>query len=160
MVKTIGYNIGRRYATCTRQNRVAMTDIVALGFNPMNVIIMYGFYTIFIKNTFQRKGSGYIFLFSQKRCIFVLYFIKTNLLLMQVTLAIPNQRDWQTLMPLLERLGISYNVQAVQITEDARTKSERDWEIIMRGGSKKDNIEQFLRDFEESRQDRPLPFRD
>ncbi len=83
-------------------------------------------------------------------------------MLMQVTLAIPNQRDWQTLMPLLERLGISYNVQKEQILEDAHTKSERDWEIIMRGGSPKSSIEQaqFLHDFEESRQDRPLPFRD
>lgn len=81
---------------------------------------------------------------------------------MQVTLAIQNQRDWQTLMPLLERLGISYDVQKEQILEDARTKSDRDWEIIMRGGSPKSSIEQaqFLRDFEESRQDRPLPFRD
>jgi hypothetical protein len=52
MVKTIGYNIGRRYATCTRQNRVAMTDIVALGFNPMNAmidILALGFNPINIK---------------------------------------------------------------------------------------------------------------
>jgi ABC-type oligopeptide transport system substrate-binding subunit len=78
---------------------------------------------------------------------------------MQVVLEVANQRDWLSLMPLLERLGISYNVQPVQTTEDARTKSERDWEIIM-GGIKKDNMDEFLRDFEQSRQDRPLPFRD
>ena len=38
-VKTVGYEIGHRYAISTqpyaRQNRVAMTDFVALGFNPM-----------------------------------------------------------------------------------------------------------------------------
>ena len=79
---------------------------------------------------------------------------------MQVTLAIPHQRDWQTLMPLLERLGISYNVQKEQTPEDVRTKSDRNWEIIMRGGGKVENIEAYLREFEESRQDRPLPFRD
>jgi hypothetical protein len=79
---------------------------------------------------------------------------------MQVTLAIPNQRDWQTLMPLLERLGISYNVQTAQTPEDAQAKSDRNWEIIMRGGGKAENFEEYMREFEESRQDRPLPFRD
>jgi hypothetical protein len=79
---------------------------------------------------------------------------------MQVTLAIPNQRNWLTLMPLLERLGISYNVQTEQTPEDAQAKSDRNWEIIMRGGGKVENIEEYMREFEESRQDRPLPFRD
>jgi hypothetical protein len=78
---------------------------------------------------------------------------------MQILLDVPNQRDWLSLMPLLERLGIHFAVQADDTDAQSLAQSERDWEIIMHG-IKIDNMDEFMRGFDESRKDRPMPFRD
>ena len=79
-------------------------------------------------------------------------------MLMQILLDVPNQRDWLSLVPLLERLGIHFSVQKADTKAQERVEREKDWEIIMRG-IKIDNMDEFMRDFDESRKDRPMPFR-
>jgi hypothetical protein len=76
---------------------------------------------------------------------------------MEVLLNIPNSNDWATLYPLLERLGIT--VINTKPLSNFVSQKEKDWEIIMKG-SPKENFDDFMKEFEESRQDRLLPFRD
>jgi hypothetical protein len=76
---------------------------------------------------------------------------------MEVTLNIPNPSDWINLEPLLQRLGIT--VITSKPIEIKPSQSDLDWAIILKG-VKKENIEEFVADFEVSRQDRALPFRD
>ena len=79
---------------------------------------------------------------------------------MQVVLEIPDVKDWQSLMPIIKRIGIFFTIQSETKTvkNDENTlflQQQKDWEIIMRG-VKKSNFEAFVNDFEQSRQDRVL----
>lgn len=76
---------------------------------------------------------------------------------MEVLLNVPNSKDWATLYPLLERLGITVINTKPLTTSDSQ--KEKDWEIIMKGAPK-ENFDDFLKKFEESRQDRLMPFKD
>lgn len=76
---------------------------------------------------------------------------------MQVTLNIPNKNHLEALIPLLKEFNITFEIDENQISE--KEQLEKDWEVI-RKGIEVDDPEQFMKDFEESRQDRKLPFRD
>ncbi len=78
---------------------------------------------------------------------------------MTVTLQIENETDWQVLKPLLERLQVGVQVFSEKEENTTPEQKKIDWETIMRG-IEKSNFGQFLSDFEASRQDRILPFRD
>ena len=94
-----------------------------------------------------------------------LYFIEKSVTLrkihskMEVILNIPNSNDWVTLYPLLQRLGISVLQTKPLTPTPVSDNAETDWNIIMKG-IKIDKIDDFMNDFEASRQDRILPFRD
>ena len=76
-----------------------------------------------------------------------------------ILLEIKNPGDWQVLKPLLERLKIRFT--PVEVTSAphkiARGKA---LEIINAGLPAFDNFERWMQQFEESRKDRPLPFRE
>ena len=79
---------------------------------------------------------------------------------MQVLLEIPNIKDWQSLAPIVKRLGIFFTIQSEsQIVKNNKNtlilQQQKDWEIIMRG-VKKSDFDVFVNDFEESRKDRVL----
>ena len=77
---------------------------------------------------------------------------------MEVILNIPNSNDWATLYPLLQRLGISVLQTKPLNSTTVSDSADIDWAIIMKG-VKIDKIDDFMSDFEASRQDRILPFR-
>ena len=76
---------------------------------------------------------------------------------MQVTLNIPNKNHWEALVPILNEFNITFQIDEGDISEEEQAK--RDWAII-RQGAHIDNFEEFMKEFEESREDRKLPFRD
>ncbi len=77
---------------------------------------------------------------------------------MQVILEIPNVKDWQSLAPVIKRLGIFFTIESEPVKKNESTinlQQQKDWEIIMRG-VKKNDFDAFVNDFEESRKDRTL----
>ena len=75
---------------------------------------------------------------------------------MQVVLEIPNVKDWQSIVPIIKRLGIFFTIQTETLKDNEKTldlQQQKDWEIIMRG-VKKNDFDVFVNDFEESRKDR------
>lgn len=72
-------------------------------------------------------------------------------------LEIPNQADVDFLMPLLRRLNISVSSQNLPAqSPDELTHLH----AIIDAGTELTDDETFITDFEQSRQDRSLPFRD
>ena len=93
-------------------------------------------------------------------------------LFMQVILDIARPNDWATLEPMVAGMGIRFSVSDTATAPSAPPEqltleeiaarvvhTKENWDIIRRGGVIS-NIEEFMKDFEESRKDRPLPFRD
>lgn len=74
----------------------------------------------------------------------------------QLVLNIPNEQDINWLLPLLQRLGISVDAPKSTLTPEILAYHHT---IIAKGGTDKDDFEAYLREFQESRQDRLLPFR-
>ncbi len=89
-----------------------------------------------------------------------------KLLRMQVLLDIPNQSAWQALQPLIQYLHIGVIETKIEKNKHLsfmkkRTKNEQlALEALLEKGITVPNIESLVRDFEENRQDRTLPFRD
>jgi hypothetical protein len=85
---------------------------------------------------------------------------------MQVLLYIPNQSAWQALQPLIQYLHIGVLETKVEKNNPLpfikkRTKKEQSaLDALLEKGITVSNIEALVRDFEENRQDRTLPFRD
>jgi len=77
--------------------------------------------------------------------------------MLQVILELKDNKDELLILPLLQRLGISYSMQK---KEDAATENLDFHRRIIEQGVDVENIEAFLQEFNESRQDRPLPFRE
>ena len=75
----------------------------------------------------------------------------------RIVLDIPNNNDVELLLPLLRRLGIIISNQNHELSEAEATYHKN---IIEKGGKNIENFEGFMQDFELSRQDRPMPFRD
>jgi hypothetical protein len=72
-------------------------------------------------------------------------------------LEIPNKADVDFLMPLLRRLNISVRPQT---KSNQSTDELARLHAIIDAGTELPDDETFITDFEQSRQDRSLPFRD
>ncbi|ASF47167.1 hypothetical protein [Methylovulum psychrotolerans] len=75
--------------------------------------------------------------------------------MLQVTLELKNNEDEMLLLPLLQRLGIRYSTLK---KEDNNESLAYHRQIIERGVDMAD-FDGFLQEFNDSRQDRHLPFR-
>jgi hypothetical protein len=74
----------------------------------------------------------------------------------QIILELNNSEDENLLLILLQRLGISYSLNRKETPE---TKNLDHYRQIIQQGANIKNFAEFMRDFEQSRQDRELPFR-
>lgn len=75
----------------------------------------------------------------------------------RIVLEVPQDKDLDLLLALLERLNIRVIQRASENTPPAAVKN--DHAFILKGLPARENFEEFVRDFEESRKDRPLPGR-
>ena len=76
---------------------------------------------------------------------------------MQVLLNIPSQDQWTALAPLLQHLGISFQMRNEQ--PEQNQVQDDDWEIIL-GGVNRQNFQEFYQQWELDRHDSPLAFRE
>ena len=76
----------------------------------------------------------------------------------KVVLEIKNPGDWQVLLPLLRRLKIRFFPIEAELLSPNDAGSET-LEIINAGLPAFDNFEEWIQQFEASREDRLLPFR-
>jgi len=72
----------------------------------------------------------------------------------RLILDIPNEPDVDLLLPLLRHFGVVISQQKPVSSEELKRLH-----AIIDAGADLPGGEEFLREFEESRQDRPLPFR-
>ena len=88
---------------------------------------------------------------------------------MQVTLDIPNQNAWQALQPLMQYLNIEVidfknngkmPLSSLPFIKKRSTEEQNALDAILKKGCQIGNLENFMAEFEESRQDKILPFRD
>jgi len=77
--------------------------------------------------------------------------------MLQITLELKNNEDENLLLPLLQRLGISYSTLKKEDSNDQNLDYHR--RIIEQGVDVAD-FDAFLQEFNDSRQDRKLPLRD
>ena len=75
----------------------------------------------------------------------------------RIVLDIPNNNDVEFLLPLLRRLGIIISNQNHELSESEMIYHK---DIIEKGGRNIANFGNFMKNFDLSRQDRPMPFRD
>ncbi len=75
----------------------------------------------------------------------------------RIVLDIPNNTDVELLLPLLRRLGIIVSNQTHELNESEIAYHKK---VIEKGGKNIPDFGSFMQDFELSRQDRPMPFRD
>lgn len=75
----------------------------------------------------------------------------------RIVLEVPQDKDLELLLALLERL----NIRVIQRTSEKKkpAPAKDDQAFILKGLPAREDFEAFVRDFEESRQDRPLPGR-
>ncbi|GHB59796.1 hypothetical protein [Persicitalea jodogahamensis] len=74
----------------------------------------------------------------------------------QLILTLPHEHDVDWLVPMLARLG----VQARPLERVISSKDEdMHRAIVEAGGDDREDFDSYLTDFEQSRQDRALPFR-
>lgn len=76
----------------------------------------------------------------------------------RIVLEIPQDKDLDLLLALLERLNIRV-IQKTHEKEETRAAKE-DLAFILKGLPARKDFDAFVRDFEESRKDRPLPGRE
>jgi hypothetical protein len=97
-----------------------------------------------------------IFYVSRKGFIFVKKIDMTKIIL---EISEPSQLD--KLYAYMKRLKMNYKVQPVLSQEEKRQSNLDDiFKVIESGALNIPDIDTFMKEFEESRQDRPLPFRD
>lgn len=99
-----------------------------------------------------------------------------------LTLHIENNAILEALLPLLQHLGVRYDIsksndiaepaiayakpkpkrslEDALLPKDPNIDQEAAWKYIMEAGNPNFNLEERLADLEEARQDRPMPFRD
>jgi hypothetical protein len=75
----------------------------------------------------------------------------------RIILEVSQEKDLDLLLALLKRLDIRIIEKTVDRSPEASTKKDRDF--ILQGLPAREDFEDFVREFEESRQDRPLPGR-
>ena len=80
----------------------------------------------------------------------------------QITIDIPNESDTNWVVQLLNRLQLEYRIENLQTNKKLREDElEKNQAIIMNyAGMSASRADELLDWVEESRQDRPLPFRD
>ena len=71
----------------------------------------------------------------------------------RIILDIPNDNDIEFLLSLFKRLGIVVSNQPNKLSDSEREYHEK---IVAKGGKKIENFEEFIEDFQKSRQDREL----
>lgn len=78
----------------------------------------------------------------------------------RIVLEVSQDKDLNLLLALLERL----NIRVIQTTPDreqpAEAKDKNDKDFILNGLPAREDFDDFVRDFEESRKGRPLPDRE
>jgi hypothetical protein len=77
----------------------------------------------------------------------------------RIILDVPQGKDLDLLLALLERLDIRIVQRTVDETPPLPAPAKNDQEFILKGLPERKDFEAFVREFEESRQDRPLPGR-
>jgi len=77
----------------------------------------------------------------------------------RIVLEVPQNKDLDLLLALLERLNIRV-IQRVSEDEPPNAAATEDKSFILKGLPPRKNFEDFVRDFDLSRQDRPLPGRE
>ncbi len=75
----------------------------------------------------------------------------------RIVLEVPQDKDVDLLLALLERLNIRVVQRTSEKEQPARTKNDQ--AFILKGLPAREDFEDFVREFEESREDRPLPGR-
>ena len=75
----------------------------------------------------------------------------------RIVLEVPQDKDLDLLLALLERL----NIQVIQRSADAErpASAKNDQAFILKGLPARQDFEDFVQDFEKSREERPLPGR-
>ncbi len=76
----------------------------------------------------------------------------------QIVLEIPRHQDLDMLLALFKRLNIRVVQRSVETPEIV--PGDRDKAFILAGLPPIDNFEEYVREFEESRKDKPLPLRE
>ena len=76
----------------------------------------------------------------------------------RIVLEVSQAKDLDLLLALLERL----NIRVIQTSLEKEQPAEaiEDHDFILKGLPAREDFEDFVRDFEESRKDRPLPGRE
>jgi hypothetical protein len=78
----------------------------------------------------------------------------------RLLLEIPQESDLNILLPLLKRLKIKFKrTDNGNLSIDDKSHQEA-LDLIMKGLPEKENLEEWMREFNENRQDRLLPNRD
>lgn len=75
----------------------------------------------------------------------------------QLILTLPNEQDVDWLVPMLARLGVQSKPVEKAISAEERAMHMA---VIEAGGDDRDNIDAYIAEFEQSRKDRTLPFRE
>ncbi len=83
---------------------------------------------------------------------------KKSGIMTRIVLEVPQGKDLDLLLALVERL----NIRVVQRTSDKTPPAlaNNDQAFILKGLPAREDFEDFVRDFEKSREDRPLPGRE
>ena len=77
--------------------------------------------------------------------------------MLQVTLELKDDKDESLILPLLERLGIRFStIKKAKLSPESMAYHRR----IIEEGVELADFDNYLQEFNESRQDRSLPFRD
>ena len=77
----------------------------------------------------------------------------------QLLLEIPRDQDMELLLALLRRLNVRV-IKTSVVPTAPQSEDDEDIAFIMAGLPAKDDFEEFVREFEQSRQDKPLPGRE
>jgi hypothetical protein len=80
--------------------------------------------------------------------------------MIELTLRLPSLRVLDKLLPLLQQLNISYQTRTIELVSDKGATDEDIFTKIQNGILNLPNLEETMKDFEESRQDRDLYGRD
>jgi hypothetical protein len=76
----------------------------------------------------------------------------------RIVLEVPQDKDFDLLLALFERLNIRV-IQRISEKEQPTQAKKNDQAFILKGLRAREDFEDFVREFEESRADRPLPGR-
>lgn len=76
-----------------------------------------------------------------------------------LTLEIQDKVDLNLLLPLLNRLHIKYS-ESTMLLDNPKKMSEEVKAFLLKGLPEKENFDEWIAEWEASRQDRPMPFKE